>query len=157
MNGKPITRSCGECTTCCNTTAVLALNKPEHQWCTHCDIGKGCKIYETRPSGCKDFYCDWLKGVGEEDQRPDKTGIVAFRAGNVKSGGLYCIAEMEHGQLDTPYARRLINKALKLPFVVSCSFVRRRTYLVIPTGAVIHPHITKLMMSGVGYKNADSV
>lgn len=56
--------------------AVDDLDKPRDTWCTHCDKGKGCKIYDTRPQGCRDFNCLWLQGVGEEELRPDKSWVV---------------------------------------------------------------------------------
>jgi len=53
-------RSCDGCTMCCKIFAIPELPKPRHEWCTHCDIGKGCKIYATRPQTCRDFYCGYL-------------------------------------------------------------------------------------------------
>ena len=60
-------RSCDGCTMCCKIMAVVELAKPRLQWCPHCDIGKGCKIYETRPEPCRLFYCHYLKDerIGE--------------------------------------------------------------------------------------------
>lgn len=53
-------RSCGDCTLCCKVMAVESLDKPAGRWCAECDIGAGCKIYETRPQQCDDFNCQWL-------------------------------------------------------------------------------------------------
>lgn len=39
---------------------VEALSKPRGTWCSHCDIGHGCRIYDTRPDECRDFYCAYL-------------------------------------------------------------------------------------------------
>jgi hypothetical protein len=30
---------------CCKVLPIAALEKPEQSWRTHCDIGKGCRIY----------------------------------------------------------------------------------------------------------------
>ena len=53
-------RECGSCTLCCKVMGVNALDKPPGTWCVHCDIGKGCTIYETRPQGCRNFQCGFL-------------------------------------------------------------------------------------------------
>ncbi|MDZ4776178.1 MAG: hypothetical protein SGJ23_05260 [Alphaproteobacteria bacterium] len=53
-------RTCGDCTLCCKVMAVETLDKPAGRWCAQCDIGEGCKIYETRPQQCDDFNCQWL-------------------------------------------------------------------------------------------------
>jgi hypothetical protein len=44
--------------------------------CPNCKVG-GCRIYETRPDPCRNFYCGWryLPGLGNE-WRPDKNGIL---------------------------------------------------------------------------------
>ena len=53
-------RSCEGCTMCCKLLSIAALDKPRLQWCTHCDIGVGCKIYEERPTECRIFACGYL-------------------------------------------------------------------------------------------------
>ena len=53
-------RSCDGCTMCCKLLQIRALDKPRSKWCTHCDIGVGCKIYDERPSECRDFHCGFL-------------------------------------------------------------------------------------------------
>lgn len=53
-------RSCDGCTMCCKLLSIEALDKPRLQWCTHCNIGSGCKIYEERPRECRDFNCGYL-------------------------------------------------------------------------------------------------
>jgi hypothetical protein len=73
---------CGSCTACCRVYAIPAFNKPAGKWCDHCDIGKGCKAYETRPKHeCADFQCLWLemKSGGNnpaDDLRPDRCKVV---------------------------------------------------------------------------------
>src|SRR5436305_14221849 len=42
-------RSCGDCTLCCKLLSITELEKPIGKWCPHCEIGKGCKIYDCRP------------------------------------------------------------------------------------------------------------
>lgn len=45
-------------------------------WCKHCEIGHGCKIYNNKPKGCNDFRCRWLLGEFADSSRPDLVGIV---------------------------------------------------------------------------------
>lgn len=80
-------RSCGSCTLCCKVMGVpdLEPKKLPHQWCQHCDIGKGCRIYETRPTTCREFECVWLQDTQNlfgENCRPDKLGVVFVPAGD---------------------------------------------------------------------------
>lgn len=66
-------RACGSCTLCCKVIAVADFNKPPGVWCTHCVRGKGCGIYETRPTDCRTFFCEWMlePGLGAE-WRPER-------------------------------------------------------------------------------------
>ena len=50
------TRECGECRECCTTMAVDELDKEAYVECNNlCSMG--CKIYDTRPTSCKEFEC----------------------------------------------------------------------------------------------------
>lgn len=69
-------RTCGGCTACCKTHAVSEVQTTYGEWCQHCNIGTGCAIYKQRPSGCRVYECVWLKGKGEEGDRPDRLKIV---------------------------------------------------------------------------------
>jgi hypothetical protein len=76
--------SCGSCTACCRVFAIPALNKRAGDWCQHCDVGVGCKIYEARPPTCVDFACLWLQSQERADPRerlppelrPDRSKVV---------------------------------------------------------------------------------
>src|ERR1043166_479040 len=61
-------RTCGSCTLCCKVIAVDDFKKPPGVWCPHCIRGKGCGIYETRPTDCRTFFCEWMleSGLGPE-------------------------------------------------------------------------------------------
>jgi hypothetical protein len=57
--------------------------KPERKlpgvWCQHCNIGKGCGIYEERPESCRVFECLWLqdkRGKLGDDLRPDRCKVM---------------------------------------------------------------------------------
>ena len=53
-------RACGTCTLCCKLLGIPELDKARNEWCRHCDIGRGCRIYGERPSACREFYCAYL-------------------------------------------------------------------------------------------------
>ncbi len=54
------TRECDGCTLCCKVLSIDVLEKPAGTWCANCDIGKGCKIYASRPGNCVAFQCAYL-------------------------------------------------------------------------------------------------
>ncbi len=62
MDESPILsgRACGSCTLCCKVLRIIELGSPQGQWCRHCDIGRGCRIYDRRPSECRSFHCGYL-------------------------------------------------------------------------------------------------
>lgn len=73
------TRQCGGCTMCCKIMGIAELNKPRDQWCPHCSIGKGCQIYDSKPSSCSNFRCVWLDVPAlSEKARPDREWAVMF-------------------------------------------------------------------------------
>jgi hypothetical protein len=69
-------RACGDCTLCCKLEGIRELNKRAWQWCQHCAIGKGCRIYAERPDPCRNFRCLWLDDMAmDEHMRPDRAGV----------------------------------------------------------------------------------
>jgi hypothetical protein len=78
----PPLRSCGECFVCCKALGVEELRKWPGQMCKHITAGDSgnalhrCGIYEFRPSACAKYSCGWRQGMGPEDARPDKAGLV---------------------------------------------------------------------------------
>jgi hypothetical protein len=70
-------RECGTCTMCCKIMGIKEIEKPSGQWCPHCLPGKGCGIYQDRPTECRTFMCDWLQAeaLGPE-WKPEKSKIV---------------------------------------------------------------------------------
>ncbi len=71
------TRSCGGCTACCHTHSVDmdGVYTPRFKDCSHCVIGVGCGVYESRPYSCSIYRCLWLTGMPDH-MRPDKFGVV---------------------------------------------------------------------------------
>lgn len=68
-------RHCGGCTLCCSILGVKELEKPPLQDCPHCEIGKKCNIYSTRPKECIDFDCLWKAGKIPYELDPKKTNV----------------------------------------------------------------------------------
>lgn len=66
---------------CCRLLGIREIQKPMGEWCPHCAIGKGCKIYEERPPSCADYQCIWLQSQATDNPmplhtRPDKSKVV---------------------------------------------------------------------------------
>lgn len=90
-------RDCGDCIACCTYLKISSLPKKALTHCPHvelldinsdlnftgkhdCATGKGnCKIYDSRPSVCQGYKCMWLFGYGDEEDRPDKSGVLIDR------------------------------------------------------------------------------
>jgi hypothetical protein len=78
-----VNRDCGGCTSCCKDLTINApdFQKPPGILCVHCIAGKGCGIYETRPSVCDGFYCGWRQmPLLDNGWRPDRSGILITTA-----------------------------------------------------------------------------
>lgn len=70
-------KTCGPCTLCCKVMAVDELAKPGGVTCPHVRAGKGCGVYETRPTACRSFECVWLMDPEMPHRfRPDQTKVV---------------------------------------------------------------------------------
>lgn len=72
---------CGTCTACCKVFAIPEIEKPAGDWCKHCAVGSGCKIYEARPPMCRQFECLWLLTQKQPNPmgpalRPDRSKVV---------------------------------------------------------------------------------
>jgi hypothetical protein len=67
-----VERQCRACSLCCRAYEIKEpLWKPANTWCKHCRPGKGgCMIYEDRPTGCKEFKCNWLAGGLDDEWYP---------------------------------------------------------------------------------------
>ncbi len=73
-------RECGSCTMCCKTMSVQEIDKPNNVWCRHVRNHSSCAIYETRPNSCRTFDCLWLRGIGTDAMRPDRSRVVMVEA-----------------------------------------------------------------------------
>ena len=73
-------RECGSCTLCCKIMSVWEIEKPNGVLCKHVRNHQSCAIYETRPQSCRTFNCLWLRGVGTDAMRPDRSRVVMVEA-----------------------------------------------------------------------------
>ncbi len=107
-------RTCGNCTACCKPMPIIELGKPFGEWCRHCDKGIGCRIYPERPDSCKEFRCQWLMGLGREDERPDRIKVILdfvdFEDG--LPGGLLQIWEVSEGALEKIFSQSVTENIL---------------------------------------------
>ena len=108
-------RQCGKCTMCCTLMGVDEpphLTKPPNTKCQHCVPGKGCTIYERRPSTCRGFYCQWLVDSTVDDTLyPLTAKIVTY----INEGGNLGFSVDPHRPdrwLQHPYFERISNLAL---------------------------------------------
>jgi hypothetical protein len=105
-------RTCGGCTACCFTHAVVALEKRIGEWCPHCEVGAGCRIYLSRPEQCAGFSCLWIQGGwGDEHDRPDRLKVVVSGvAVNVGGRSIRVVQfiETETGAMDGERVRTII-------------------------------------------------
>ena len=72
----PIARDCGECTACCRTHITEEMKLDGGEYCDACHIGTGCTIYQSRPIACQAYRCIWVCGKGNDEDRPDRLGVV---------------------------------------------------------------------------------
>jgi hypothetical protein len=73
-------RICGECYRCCVAFGIRELKKHQDQACRHLD-GRNptarCAIYADRPKACREYFCLWREGLFDDEDRPDKSGVIA--------------------------------------------------------------------------------
>ena len=112
-------RECGDCNLCCKLPSInfMKPHKPSYQWCMHCDIGVGCKIYKTRPQKCKDFLCLYLGGL--TNLKPNHCGFFIYQEESQQAAKNKVLAVMceEHvldklvdAILNDPDGKRLVDQ-----------------------------------------------
>lgn len=138
-------RQCGGCTACCTTHEVREIHKPVGQQCQFCSEGVGCKVYEHRPKGCRDFVCEWIKGFGPEDSRPDRSGIVADLQNPVLETVLLTIWEYQAGALESNFVSELINHTLASGRPVLCLFLSGEKRLFVSSSIELSRQYRRLL------------
>lgn len=121
-------RDCGSCTACCHSLVIEELAKPAFSKCAH-DCGGGCGVYESRPQSCRDFRCLWLDGHLEENDRPDKLGVIFTTTHDEQVGVHPLIVEARPQGADSDTVRDAIDRLThKSPVLV-----------ITPAGGTFHP------------------
>ena len=110
-------RTCGDCSVCCTVAAVPALGKATHSACAH-DGPNGCEIYgsDDRPRVCAEFRCSWLRGIGREEDRPDRSGVMLSY--NLLNGGMFGFAILLRRCEPLPEILLTAARMVRLPIVV---------------------------------------
>ena len=85
---------------CCKTLGVdePGLFKPAGTWCTHCQVGKGCGAYATRPTSCRTYTCVWRQWRETSNDvpdalRPDRCKVVIDAAADGSGHYVRCNAD----------------------------------------------------------------
>jgi hypothetical protein len=120
-----IERECGECGLCC-----VNLRIEEDDFCKLGGIpckylnkeGYGCSVFgkPEKPKVCDKFKCGWLSGMGDENDRPDKSGV--FLHIDTFNGGTWIFVMESWKDAHLTTGKNIIieiaNK-IKLPIIVS--------------------------------------
>jgi Fe-S-cluster containining protein len=76
---------------------VPELAKPGHEWCPNCERSSGCRIYETRPQTCRDFFCAWRTQAWLGDEwKPLRSRMVI----TWEDGGNRMVIHVDGGRID---------------------------------------------------------
>ncbi len=117
-------RVCGECNACCKPFTIEEVGKHDGGWCSKCDIGHGCTIYNDRPLACRQFTCAWLNGLGNDNLRPDRFGIMIlvenFMLGTRRVDIVY-LWETIPGTIELPIIQKMIEDNKNVGNVVQYS------------------------------------
>lgn len=109
-------RACDGCTVCCYVLDVPEVKTTFRSLCQHATPGKGCALWQWRPGtprgqpiACAHYQCLWLTGLGEEEDRPEDSGVLIdlrLKDGEV---GIYAIGVNE-GDENRPEAREAMQR-----------------------------------------------
>lgn len=132
-------RTCGDCTMCCKLLGVRATvfvrqdtltaplepfpAKPKDEWCQYCNIGSGCRVYDTRPHACRTFECMWLQNeTFPPMMRPDRSRSVFVESEMEELKQINIFVPLERGlncYLDDPMLQRYIQMYMDHDFDVA--------------------------------------
>lgn len=143
-------RECDGCTACCLTHAILEIKKPTGKLCRHCEVEYGCRIYHKRPKSCREFQCEWLKGLGDDRCRPDRAGVVMdFWIGGPLDK-LFQIWEARVGALPSPDSWKATKLVLDQDILVAHMYLSGKKLLFVPDSIILSPKTkTKLLREGL--------
>jgi hypothetical protein len=134
------TRSCGECRLCCKVMGIYeqgtgpdgvpyGFSKAAFRWCRHSGPS-GCALHGTaaKPWSCRTYECEWLSGMGGEQDRPDRARVVVTLEADASFGTagqialLYCADPSQHR---SDAVKRLLQLVAQRPDVTACAVVTR--------------------------------
>ena len=136
-------RTCGvgasRCTACCKTHPLDfddGFVKKPATWCPSCKKGGGCVVYgeDTRPPVCITFRCDWLKGVGGTEDRPDQTKVILESQTDTPGGDVLVMWEVAEGALQHPYAITVLDNAIAKGKAVLAIYCNGSRIFYLPKG-----------------------
>jgi hypothetical protein len=125
---------------------ITELNKPRLKECKHLHVledvkenvvqyssacAGNCKDYDNRPPSCAGYKCSWLQGHGDEEDRPDKCGILMDTTNNIENG-LEC-KEIWPGAADETKGAKAIER--------TCSSIDKVALVI----SFYEPHIRKVV------------
>lgn len=98
-------RSCGSCRACCSALGIgrspgeellglIPVESDSGSPCPH-ECIHGCQIYGRHPISCQLYACWWRRGWSEEEDRPDRLGVIVDDSANdetLEIGEPLCIA-----------------------------------------------------------------
>lgn len=124
------TRDCGECVACCVSPEIEEIGKPWKEPCPNLAATEvspsrlpgcnNCTIYADRPSPCMEYNCAWIEGYGNEEDRPDRCGVLIDQREDVQ--GAYTAKALAPNSAWTEEAEatlRRMSTQLKKPLLVA--------------------------------------
>lgn len=137
-------RFCGECRECCHVMGfrdfkgdVVTEPMSDCKYCSTMKIGGGCTIYKSRPEQCRDFLCTWAEKVPyltNDEDRPDKTGIVQWVWRNRDNEPVIGFAESRADAFNSSVGERMIKMACSTGMDVKLTFKNKRSRIIVGDG-----------------------
>lgn len=126
-------RPCGECSACCTTLEVPAVQTKVGEKCQHQREGGGCSIYASRPKDCREYACAWKIGIGSPEQRPDKMGFTITAGHNsLVLHPAWLVHELWKGAAFTPEALDLLQSLVGPNIVIIMRDARAINRILFP-------------------------
>jgi len=99
---------CDGCTLCCMVFPIPWLDKKAGEWCPHCDIGVGCKVWDNGVSEeCKKFVCAYNQVNASPDMRPDRCKVIFEKVDKTMFLGTM------HPHYNDAYKKKAIQREIK--------------------------------------------
>ncbi len=101
-------RDCANCTLCCKLLSVEELAKPPLGWCQHCSATEGCQIYDSRPTECRQFYCEYrLDDTLGEHWKPSRCKLIVVLEEHTNSLVIHDDPARPHAWRQEPHAAEI--------------------------------------------------